>query len=76
MRQRMSLAARRELITSLTQRYAAAKRVEKRRILDEFTAATNYHRKYAISLLQPSGRARLSRPARESRLISQMRKRH
>ena len=48
----MSLKARRELIRSVAGRYVAASRAEKVQILDEFTASTGYHRKYAISVLK------------------------
>src|SRR5258705_13730334 len=54
MERSMSLSARTELTVSLSTRYREAKRPEKRKILDEFTAATGYHRKYAISLLKGS----------------------
>jgi hypothetical protein len=47
----MSLQSRRELTRSLAKRYRDAKRVDKQRILGEFIAATGYHRKYAIGLL-------------------------
>jgi hypothetical protein len=47
----MSLQSRRELTLSLARRYRNAKRVDKQRILQEFIAATGYHRKYAIGLL-------------------------
>src|SRR2546429_3470472 len=47
----MSIPARRELLVATAARYKAAKRTEKGRILDEFCAATEYHRKYAISVL-------------------------
>lgn len=47
----MSLRARKELLSSLAPRYVTAGRREKRTILDEFTAATGYHRKSAIRLL-------------------------
>jgi len=54
MERSMSLSARTELTVSLRTRYQQAKRPEKRKILDEFTAATGYHRKYAVSLLKGS----------------------
>jgi hypothetical protein len=44
----MSLSARHELLSSIGPRYRAARRQDKPRILDEFIAATDYHRKYAI----------------------------
>ena len=52
MRHMMSLKARRELLTATAQRYQQAGKPEKTIILDEFAAATGYHRKYAISLLK------------------------
>jgi len=51
MQRPMSLSARKELVAGLVSRYTIAKRAEKQRILDEFTAVTNYHRKYAVFLL-------------------------
>lgn len=50
----MSLSARQELIASVRPRYRAATRKDKQPILDEFIAATGYHRKYAIALLGQS----------------------
>ena len=50
----MSLAARREMLLSIRQRYLAAKRPEKTKILDGFVAATGYDRKYALVLLRNS----------------------
>jgi hypothetical protein len=41
-----------ELAAALQRRYRAAGRADKGRILDEFTAATGYHRKAAIRLLR------------------------
>jgi len=52
MRHMMSLKARRELLTATAKRYQQACKPEKTSILDEFTAVTGYHRKYAISLLK------------------------
>ena len=48
----MSLPARRELLASTAPRYAKANKKLKQTILDEFTASTGYHRKYAIGLLK------------------------
>ena len=45
-------ATRHELVTAVQRRYARAGRGEKGRILDEFVAATGYHRKWAIELLR------------------------
>jgi hypothetical protein len=47
----MSQTACHELISSLGPRYSEARWDDKRRILDEFTAVTGYHRKYAIAVL-------------------------
>lgn len=47
----MSKTARKELVKAQRERYQAAGRREKGRILDEFTAATGYNRRYAMSLL-------------------------
>src|SRR5262249_696879 len=52
MKKLMSLLSRRELLRSITQRYRAAGRKDKQRILDEFVEATGYHRKYAVALLR------------------------
>jgi len=52
MKKLMSLLSRRELLRSITQRYRAAGRKDKQRILDEFVEATGYRRKYAVALLR------------------------
>ena len=52
MRHIMSLNARRELRAAIAGRYGQATKPEKQTILDEFVAATAYHRKYAINILQ------------------------
>ncbi len=55
-----------ELAAALQGRYVKARRKEKGRILDEFVAATGYHRKWALELLRqgppPAGRGRGGRP--------------
>jgi len=48
----MSYNARKELVLSVALRYHKVDRNAKMKILDEFTAATGYHRKYAILLLR------------------------
>ena len=48
---RISKGTRTELLQKVAERYQAATRTEKRRILDEFVAITGYHRKHAIRLL-------------------------
>jgi len=46
------MAARRELLAAIRQRYGAATREEKGRILDELVAVAGYHRKHAIRVLR------------------------
>jgi hypothetical protein len=48
----MSKRSKRELTNEIHPRYLKAKKAEKIKILDEYTAATGYHRKYAIKLLK------------------------
>jgi len=43
---------KKELIKALKPRYLKAGRKEKSKILNEFCSSTNYHRKYAIHILQ------------------------
>jgi hypothetical protein len=52
MRHQMSLKTRQELLLCIAPRYNAAAKAEKQKILDEFTAVTGYHRKYANRLLK------------------------
>lgn len=47
----MSVRAKREYVQAIYHRYRAARRPEKRRILDEFCQIAGYHRKHAIRLL-------------------------
>ena len=47
----MSKGSKQELTQEIHPRYLKANKIEKQRILDEFTAVTGYHRKYAIKLL-------------------------
>jgi hypothetical protein len=48
----MSLKSKCELIEVVQPRYLKANKVEKQKILDEFTLATGYHRKHAIRALK------------------------
>lgn len=45
------MAMRAELLVAVGVTYRGAARAERSRILDEFAAATGYHRKHAIRLL-------------------------
>ena len=51
MERRMSTASKHEVVEALAERYSAARRSEKSRILNEFVAVTGYHRKHAVRLL-------------------------
>jgi Integrase core domain. len=55
----MSQRSKRELLEEIRPRYLKAKKVEKKTMLDEFVAATGYHRKYATRILK-HGRPRQS----------------
>jgi hypothetical protein len=48
----MSLISKRELLEVIRPRYLKASKDEKKKILDEFTSATGYHRKHAIRILK------------------------
>ena len=61
----MSQRSKRELLHKIRPRYLKANKVGKTRILDEFIAVTDYHRKYANRLLKngpgPKGRKKKGR---------------
>ena len=48
----MSLKSKNELVEAVQARYLKARKIEKQKILDEFTSATGYHRKHAIRVLK------------------------
>jgi hypothetical protein len=60
------MATRNELVEAIAARYARSDRAEKARMLEEFVAVTDFHRKHAMRLLrggapaEPSGQ----RPSR------------
>ena len=54
------MAARRELVLAIGQRYKTASVTKKRRTLDELTAVTGYHRKHAIRIRRKSAAGVLS----------------
>jgi hypothetical protein len=58
----MTQRSRRELLESLQPRYLKAKKAEKQRMLDEFTATTGFHRKYALRLLRHGYEHRKGKP--------------
>src|ERR1700693_4377124 len=49
---RISMTTRDELVAAIAGRYAQGDRVERGRILDEFSAVTGFHRKHAMRLLR------------------------
>ncbi len=63
----MTNQGKRELLRAVRPRYLKASKAQKSRILDEFIAATRYHRKYAIHLLL-HGPPRRSKTKRGRRL--------
>jgi hypothetical protein len=60
---KMARAARAELANAVRRRYTSALGEDKRRVLDEFIAATGYHEKSAIRVLnsQPAPKHRQTR---------------
>ena len=61
MARRISMGARREVVWAVAQRYGAAGRREKGRILDELTATTGWHRKHAVRALSAVAASRTGR---------------
>src|SRR5271157_910096 len=55
------MGARREVVWAVAERYGAAGRREKGRILDELTAMTGWHRKHAVRALSAVGASRTGR---------------
>src|SRR5262249_62304070 len=64
---KISMRARREVVAAVAERYRAASRLEKGRILDELCAVTGWHRKHAIRALTSSARARLTQARQRGR---------
>jgi hypothetical protein len=62
----MSQHSKQELIDAIRPRYHKAKKFEKQHILNEFVAATLYHRKYAIRVLNQA--VRRKHPKKRGRL--------
>ena len=58
----VSMAVRDELVAAIAERYGGSLRGEKVRILDEFVAASGYHRKHAMRLLREGRTGKRSGP--------------
>ena len=58
------MATRKELTEAVAQRYRAAAKRDKSKILDEFVALTKYHRKHAIRVRRSAPREPHQRPGR------------
>lgn len=58
----MSQQSKHELQAEVQPRYLKASKAEKQTILDEFTAVTGYHRKYAIRILKRGDQRRCHKP--------------
>jgi hypothetical protein len=70
----MSPTSKRELLRAIRPRYTFGNRTAKQQILDEFVAATGYHRKYAIHLLNhPPQRSTTKRRPRRSKYTGRVR---
>jgi hypothetical protein len=70
----MSHTSKRELLKAVRPRYTLGDRTAKMQILDEFVAATGYHRKYAIQLLNhPPQRGPGQRQPRRSKYTGRVR---
>jgi hypothetical protein len=54
MARKISMGARREVVSAVTDRYQSAERAEKGRILDALCATTGWHRKHAVRALRRS----------------------
>jgi hypothetical protein len=68
---RISMATRDELVAALAARYASSSRVERGRILDEFTAVSSLHRKHAMRVLRAGKPGDRSGPRPARRLYNE-----
>ena len=64
---KVSMATRRELVAAVGERYRAADRASKGKVLDEFVAVTGLHRKHAMRILRQAEPSR--RTSRTERRI-------
>jgi hypothetical protein len=59
---RISMAAKREVLAAVQERYLSAGRTQKGCILDELCAVTGWHRKHAVRALGRQGAAKPGQP--------------
>ena len=71
MKSKMTHITRAELARAVRNRYTAADTKTKRRILDEFIAATGYHEKSAIRVLNNAPTAKVTQSRRRSCLYDE-----
>jgi hypothetical protein len=67
----MSLKSKRELLEVLRPRYLKANKVEKQKMLDEYTSTTGYHRKHAIRILKNQVQNHFNRKTKTYKTIYQ-----
>jgi hypothetical protein len=67
MARKISMRARGEVVSVVAERYRAADRIQKVRILDELCAVTGWHRKHAIRALSSRESSALVRPRQRRR---------
>jgi hypothetical protein len=65
------MATRDEMVAVVSARYASGTRVERGRILDEFSAVTGHHRKHAMRLLRAGLASRAAGPRPERRVYGE-----
>jgi hypothetical protein len=68
MARKISMGARREVVSAMAERYRWAGRVAKGRVLDELCAVTGWHRKHAVRTLRRHGTSTLALVATEERV--------
>src|ERR1700730_5237665 len=71
LRGQLSVTTRRELIEAVAARYRAARRNQKKEILDEFVKVTGFHRKHAIRVLKKTSRQETPEPRQRARIYDE-----
>lgn len=65
------MTTRKELIAAVGERYRAAPKIDKVRILDEFASLTGYHRKHAIRVLNGAAPDSVAAPTPRNRVYDE-----